>query len=92
MTQITREEYEIWKDNAVTRFVMAGLANAADLAAEQWKAVAWARSGLTRDDEMRAAELDRTKVQARAEAYRDLASLSFEDAMGANGLEIEDDA
>jgi hypothetical protein len=77
MTPPTREEYEIWQENPVTRFVMAGLAKLAERQEQVFKEAAWAGH---------LDPLEHAQCKVRAEAYSDLSALSFEDAMGANGL------
>lgn len=72
------DDYAAWTEHPVTQFVMAGLKRLADGQKQAWSDMAW--SG----------ELDplvRERARTRADAYADLSHLSYDDALGANGVE-----
>lgn len=70
----TAEEFEIWRENPITAWVLAGVQRFADLQKLSWADASWA-SG-----EADQATLDRMKT--RADAYEGLAGLTFEQALG----------
>lgn len=70
------DEFAAWQAHPVTVFVNAGLVRLAELAKAQWQADAW-------DGHLEPVPLARVKT--RAETYLELAELTFEDALGANG-------
>jgi hypothetical protein len=74
MTPPTSEEYEAWLEHPTTAWLLTGLRNHAALAAERWMTNAW-QSGHADQDALTTAKL-------RAEAYTDLAGLTYEDACG----------
>jgi hypothetical protein len=78
MTGPSRDEFEAWKADAVTQFVMAGVAAIADAQAGAWFEVAWNRGDLS--------DVTRERMRTRAESFMELANLTIEDAYGANGL------
>lgn len=85
MSAPSRDEYEAWLADPVTEFVFAGLKLLSEAQAETFKAAAWGAVDGRQDwDELR---VTRARCRARAEAYSDLATLSIDDAYGANGLE-----
>jgi hypothetical protein len=70
---ITEDDFEIWRENPVTRWVLAGLQNYADFATEKWKAKAWAGN---LDPALYSAYRERT------DAYEGLASITYDNVLG----------
>ena len=78
----TEEEYLIWRDDPVTKWVMAGVRRYADLQKPAFADAAWA-SGYC--DQRRLDEL-----RTRADAYEGLAGLTYEQARGLHPEEPSD--
>lgn len=78
MTTPSRDEFEAWRANPVTQFVLAGVKNVADAQAADWFEKAWGGGDLS--------ELLRERLRTRAESFTELANITIEDAYGANGL------
>jgi hypothetical protein len=70
----TKDDFDAWKANPMTEWVMAGVQRYADGQKAFWGEQSWS-SGLADQ-----AALDRMKT--RADAYEGLAQLNFEQAMG----------
>lgn len=85
MSTPSRDEFEAWRADPVTEFVLTGLQRLSEAQEIAFTAAAWggpdSREGW---DELR---VTRARCKARAEAYSDLAGLTIDDAYGANGLE-----
>jgi hypothetical protein len=75
----SRDEFEAWRADPVTVFVMSAMQAVADAQAADWLAKAWDGGDLS--------EVLRERLRTRAETFRELVGLTFEDAYGANGLE-----
>lgn len=65
-----RDEWDIWRDNPVTQFVMAALRRNADEHAEQWHEISW--QGGNADQR----QLD--ALRERADALRGIAEADYE--------------
>jgi len=69
--EIGPEEFAAWREDHVTQWVTAELARAADAQKAAWLELSWEQG---EPDELQLAEL-----RTRADAYRALAELSYED-------------
>jgi hypothetical protein len=74
----TAEDFTIWLENPVTRFVRAGLVQLAVRQEQVFKDAAWAGNF---------SPVDHARCTALADANRDLANITYEDALGANETE-----
>ena len=72
----TEDDWEAWRANPVTRWVLSGVQRFADAQAEDFAAM-WSSPAGTPIDQQR---VDRLKV--RADAYHGLANLTFGQAVG----------
>lgn len=68
---VTAEEFDAWRQDPVTAWVMAEMSRAADLQREGWIAASW--DGGACDPMLL------NTLQTRADAYRALAELSYDD-------------
>ncbi|MES2904538.1 MAG: hypothetical protein V4696_10170 [Pseudomonadota bacterium] len=74
---VSAEDFEQWRDNPVTRWVMAACMTAADANRDAWISASW---DLGKADQ---AELD--VLRTRADAYRALCDTSYSDWQDING-------
>jgi hypothetical protein len=74
----SRDEFEAWKADPVTAFVMAGVKNIADAQATDWFSKAWGGGNLS--------EVLRERLKTRADSFMELVGLTVEEAYAANGL------
>ena len=77
----TREAFKAWRDDPITRFVLAALDRAADVQHEAWVETSW-QSGIA--DEKLLAEL-----RTRADAYRSIEEADYEGFCEWLGVEPE---
>lgn len=68
---ITKEDFEAWRDNIVTEEVFRAFEHLADLAQQKWLAMSW---GKGQCDPLVLADL-----RARAQVVEDFRTLRFED-------------
>lgn len=71
--EITKEDYEAWLEQPITRMVMSGVKRYAEAQRMSWSTMSW-QSGVANQP-----ALDRLKV--RADAYLGLADLTYEQAI-----------
>ena len=79
---MTSEEYEAWRDNGVTKWVLAAFRIAAEDAKTLWITRSW--------DAGVADEASLIELRARAQTYNDMALMSFEDLKATHGETDED--
>jgi hypothetical protein len=77
--EFTAEDFEAWREQPITAWVLSGVQRFADLQADHWGKLSWDSGNADQ------ATLDRLKT--RADAYEGLAQLTFEQAQG-----LHDDA
>lgn len=82
-TAPSRDEFKAWRDDPVTRFVMAGLTRNAEECREQWLARSWGTG--TAD------QLDLTGLRERADAIMGFVDCSYEGWRETLGVEPEAD-
>ena len=81
---ISRDGFEAWLADPVTQFVMAGLTRMEQHAQADWLTRSW-NTGTADQDLL-------NRLKAKAQTWHDIAHLKLEDAYGANGLILEDEA
>lgn len=82
----TQDDFDAWKELAMTRLVISAAENIATLAEEHWKAGAYSSEYLTSDERERQL-IALNRVKARNDGMRALAEITLEDVLAANGLE-----
>lgn len=79
------EDFARWRDDPVTRAVFAALAAAARAQKDQWDAASWG-GGTVRPDDLSRLLME---LRVRADAYRALAEMTFEDLAAWLGADDE---
>lgn len=83
MSAISRDEFDLWRKDPVTRWVFAGVAAAQGQEKAEWERVSWG-NGIA-DQQML------TVLKTRADALGELADNDFETWSLWNGEEVEND-
>lgn len=77
MAHPTSEDFDAWRDNPVTRWVMAALKTAADENKELWMLQSWEQRKLD--------PLELSDLRVRADAYMAMAETPYEGWVDFNG-------
>lgn len=72
------EDFTQWLESPVTRFVLAGMRNLADRQKAAYAELAWVGD---------LSEVTRERHVTRADCYAGLAGITYDQALGANGVE-----
>ncbi len=78
---VSAEDFDQWRDNPVTQWVMAACAKAADGNRDAWIAASW--------DMGRADQAELTVLRTRADAYRALCDTDYSDWHSINSGDSE---